>query len=218
MNHSGLERAIRNRSAHDVLDLLLAGGLQDIAHGRSELRAVRHPLGFICLPLSRDQSDVGVCVHVWSDADVATRTTSAVHCHSWDLLSFLLSGSILNQTYQVDDDPEGPLRVYEIRSADGHDEILTSARRVRITAGHADIRSSGEYYELPAGHFHASLTRSPESVTVVLGRLREHASDLSLGALDVAPAARPRIRFDAEDTVTIVRDLLARMSTGALTP
>ncbi|MEV4416674.1 hypothetical protein [Catellatospora sp. NPDC049609] len=213
-----MERAIRNRSADEILGILLDGGLRDIAGGHTGFRAVRHPLGFICLPLSRGERAVGVCVHIWSAGDVATRATSAVHCHSWDLLSFVLAGAVENQTYQVADDADGPLRVYEIRSVDGQDEIAATERRVHVSPGPSGVHPGGEFYELPAGHFHASRIRSSEAVTVVVGRLVDEAGDLSLGDPDVVPAARRRDRFDAETTVAIVGDLLARLSVGALTP
>src|SRR4051812_8770115 len=101
---------------HDLLDELRAGGgrgwalgvLNEIAEGRSDVTAVRHPLGFLCLPLER-AGEYGVCVHIWSaTARHAGNTTSQIHCHSWDLVSHVLYGQVRNVHAVVTDAPPDP--------------------------------------------------------------------------------------------------------------
>ncbi|NUS05534.1 MAG: hypothetical protein HOV97_23605, partial [Nonomuraea sp.] len=58
----------------------------EVLAGDEPPAAVRHPLGFVCLPLERDGGE-GVCLHLWSDSlQHAESTTSQIHCHSWDLV------------------------------------------------------------------------------------------------------------------------------------
>ncbi|MEU6743302.1 hypothetical protein [Streptosporangium sandarakinum] len=77
--------------------------LRDIASGVSPVAGVRHPLGFLCLPLERT-GEYGVCLHIWSGAlPRAASTTSQIHCHSWDLVSHVLYGRVENVRADVDD-------------------------------------------------------------------------------------------------------------------
>ncbi|NVI87072.1 hypothetical protein [Actinomadura sp. BRA 177] len=82
---------------------VLDGVLEGLAAGAPPVRAVRHPLGFLCLPVERS-GDLGVCLHIWTpEVRPAPSTTSPVHCHSWDLLSFVLYGTVRNVRMDVDE-------------------------------------------------------------------------------------------------------------------
>src|SRR5258708_22070643 len=78
--------------------------LRAIADCRSEIRAVRHPLGFLCLPIER-HDDCGLCVHLWGSRVAQARsTTSGMHAHSWDLVSLVLAGELRNDVVAVLDE------------------------------------------------------------------------------------------------------------------
>lgn len=216
MNHRGLEQAVRERSRQGVIAALLDGGLARVADGAQAFNAVRHPLGFVCLPVSRELPDIGTCVHIWSAGDVPTRNTSAIHCHSWDLLSYVLSGTVVNQTYAVAQAAQGPYGMYEIRSVADEDHVIGLDRRVDARIAHRGVHESGDHYELPAGDFHTSSLLSDDAVTVVIGKLRPHGRDLSLGDPAMAPPAKRRVRFDHDETVALVRSLLASPAVSAL--
>ncbi|WP_050803432.1 MULTISPECIES: hypothetical protein [Protofrankia] len=60
----------------------LTQALMDAAATPREATVLRHPLGFLCIPVRRFEEG-GVCVHVWTRQVRAARpTTSSVHCHS----------------------------------------------------------------------------------------------------------------------------------------
>ncbi|MFC5724001.1 hypothetical protein ACFP1Z_27925 [Streptomyces gamaensis] len=184
-----LERAAT--SGRDPAPLLRAAALAlaEIAAGRRELRAVRHPLGFLCFPVQRE-GDSGVCVHVFGgpgDAAPAPLTTSPVHSHSWDLISCVLYGRVINLPVRVLDERERPThRVYEVASSpSGVDEIRPTARLVRSENGPEQASVTGEIYSLPAGEFHTTvLPGGSASATLLLGRVRPGRRDLSLGPVD----------------------------------
>lgn len=212
MDHVKLESAIRDRSAADVATCLLDGGLERMAAGRSEVRAVRHPLGFICVPMSRSRAEVGVCIHLWHETDVPTVIGSAVHCHSWDLLSFVQTGCIVNQRHGVVRRDGGAYRMYEIRTADGHDEFTMTDERADVTIGHRGVYRVGECYELPAGEFHTSELLSPNAITVVMGRYRPGARDLGMVQSQAIPRVRRRVPFDFGQSTEVAAHLLDRMA------
>jgi hypothetical protein len=206
MNYTTVNEAIRAGDAPRVVPALCRSALAEIADGRIELHAVRHPLGFLCLPVHRD-GDYGVCVHAWSPAvEIPEATTSPVHSHSWDLVSFVLYGRMGNTLLHVIDDPADPThRVFEIHSRGDVDEIRATRRRVRCLTTRHRVAATGGTYRLPAGRFHTSTVASgTEAATVVLGRSR-FATDLSLGSLDLPTHRVHRQRCGLQETAGAAR-------------
>jgi hypothetical protein len=212
VNYTAVDEAIRAGDAPRVVPALCQRALAEIADGRRELHAVRHPLGFLCLPIYRD-GEYGVCVHVWSPTmALVASTTSAVHSHSWDLVSFVLYGRVGNTLLQVVDDVAGAThRVFEVHSHGDVDEIRATTRRVRyLTAWHRTAGPGGTY-RLPAGRFHMSVVEGrPEAATVVLGRSRA-AMDLSLGPLDLPTHQVPRQHYSLRETAEAARMVVTRL-------
>src|SRR5437868_1942737 len=110
--------------------------VEEVAAGRSPVPAVRHPLGFLCLPVERT-GDYGVCLHIWTpEVEPAPSTTSSVHCHSWDLISFVLYGTVRNIRMEVHDGPDGTTRqVFEVLSRGEVDELRATGRAVHCSPG-----------------------------------------------------------------------------------
>jgi hypothetical protein len=157
--------------------------LADVRAGRTELVAVRHPLGFLCFPVWRGGSRLGICVHVWTGGVRAHPTTSPMHAHSWDLLSVVLYGTVGNDILEIDSAPARPThRLFEIHSAADGDLVRATARLVAYRTRSSERFRSGEVYTLPHGMFHVSNVGG-EAATVVLGEDRRGTPDLSLGAL-----------------------------------
>ncbi|NYI08307.1 hypothetical protein [Allostreptomyces psammosilenae] len=222
---------------YTVLEGLLARGevdavppralatLAEIADGRRALLAVRHPLGFLCLPVQRE-GDLGVCVHLfnpWSapwngGAPVETErpTTSEVHCHSWDMTSVVLSGHVENTWMRVSDSTgpgeEPTHRVFEVHSSDGTDRIVPTDRVVRCAPARVERSGPGQVYTLPAGEFHTSTVDDrTTAVTVVLGRARASRTDLSLGPLDAGSHVVDRRLCDRSETVRVAEAIAGRI-------
>ncbi|SDG03845.1 hypothetical protein SAMN05421505_101182 [Sinosporangium album] len=206
-----------------VVDALRAGGaepfalavLDSLVFGLSPLVAVRHPLGFLCLPVVRD-GEYGVCLHIWSAAfPMAEPTTSRIHCHSWDLTSHVLYGHVGNELAEVRDADLDPThRVLEVVSGADGDRIRPTARTVRLRRGASELWGPGDTYALPAGVFHSSvIPEGGEAATVALGRTIPGSGDLSLGPLDAAPHHVRRTLCDAAETARaahLAHGLLAR--------
>ncbi|MDL4770922.1 MULTISPECIES: hypothetical protein [Thermomonosporaceae] len=178
--------------------------LADVAAGRSRIAAVRHPLGFLCLPVERS-GEFGVCLHLWSpEVRPAPPTTSELHCHSWELLSFVLYGTVRNVRVRVDDAGPGgdpTHRVFEVVSRDDVDELRATGRGVRYTSCGSAAHRTGESYALPAGIFHSTLIEGGrDAATVALGRRTPGGGDLSLGPLGTPGHRVRRSRCDPGDT------------------
>lgn len=193
---------------------VLGGVLDGVAAGRSPVPAVRHPLGFLCLPVERS-GDLGVCLHIWTpEVRPAPSTTSLVHCHSWDLLSFVLYGTVRNVRMDIDDASGGTeQQVFEVVSQYGVDELKATGRAVHCFPGASSTHRTGESYTLPAGVFHSTLIEEgKDAATIALGRQSPGGGDLSLGPLDVPTHRVHRSRSDHGDTVRALRRSARRIA------
>jgi hypothetical protein len=207
MNFADVHRLLERGEALDKVAAWTVDLLAEIIEGSRPLAAVRHPLGFVCLPVLRSGPE-GICVHLWDD-DLASAvpTTSQIHAHSWDLLSYVLFGELHNEVIEVaDEDAEPMSRVYEIRSLGDVDEIFATARLVRHATLAVDVNRAGSSYTLPAGAFHTTVVpQGRTTATVALGIMRDGAHDLSLGPVRGVPHRVHRTRCDHRETVRAAR-------------
>jgi hypothetical protein len=214
--YDSVSRAMRNGTAVRDIPRWASGVIGDIAQHRTSIAGVRHPLGFICLPVERT-GKAGVCVHVWSDNLACARpTTSTMHSHSWDLVSYVLYGSIRNEVIDVIDAPEdAAYRVFEVRSSGDVDEMCETPQLVRCKVRTAELSHRNDIYSLTAGVFHATVVRG-EAATVALGRSRRGTRDLSLGGIGGRTHRVQRQRCDRDETAHaahVVTEQLAKICT-----
>ncbi|GAB3973195.1 hypothetical protein V1634_35040 [Plantactinospora veratri] len=213
MNYATLERAIRTGPPDRVAELVRTTWLDPIANGESMLSAVRHPLGFACLPVLRDGA-YGICVHLFGERRTPVRlSVSPFHCHSWDLLSHVLYGVVGNQHVTVV--PGSTYRVFDTRTTATGDRLVPTARTVDAMAGAPDYWTAGSAYELTAGLFHAStIAGGAPAATVVLGRHHPDRPDLTLGALDTPAHRLTRRLHSRTETISLARTALDRLAVG----
>lgn len=179
-----LRKAMLDGDPDRAVQRWAAASLEDVAAGRLHITAVRHPLGFICFPLEREDGR-GVCVHLWTRRLVqASPTTSTTHAHSWDLVSLVLYGALRNELVEISDDSKGaPYRLFEVATGPDGDKIRWTGRLVHRTTKARDLYRAGDVYSMPAGVFHHT-TSYGETATVALGSGHPGAVDLVLGGLD----------------------------------
>jgi len=207
-----LEGAIRSGGGRHVVPDWAERTLDDVAAGRLPIAAVRHPLGFLCFPVYRDGDD-GICVHVWSPDVRVELTTSSIHCHSWDMLSYILYGTLQNDTIRLVDDPRAAqYRVFRVQSRADADEIRATPRLVRCESESAERYGAGQAYELPAGDFHRSLLLESPAATLVLGRRRPGGADFALAVLGTATHVVCREREGDEVSREVARVVAERLA------
>jgi hypothetical protein len=217
MDFANIDEAIRQGTAADLVPRWALELLRDIASGRLELTAVRHPLGFLCLPAQRE-GEHGVCVHLWTPAYQPCVTTSQVHSHSWDLTSYVLYGTLHNQRVRVADAPGAAThRIFEVRSHGEVDELHATARLVSCEPEVPREHGAGSVYLLPAGEFHCTVIPGVQEVaTVALGRSRASATDLSVGPLDTPSHVITRSRCSTRETARAALLMAGRLEAAGV--
>ncbi|HEY2762762.1 MAG TPA: hypothetical protein VGJ13_01895 [Pseudonocardiaceae bacterium] len=209
---------IQQRTAATRVPPRVIDAMQEIAQGRRRLIAIRHPLGFVCLPVQR-RGRYGICVHLWTEQrPEPDLTTSPVHSHSWDLLSYVLYGEVGNQLVRIVDTSVAPThRLFEVLSDGDTDVIRPTQRLVRCEPGPVQSTAAGGTYRLAAGEFHMTVVPGEaEAATVVLGRARADVVDLSLGDLGTSGHRVPRRRCTEPETAHAA-ELVARRLTDIMT-
>lgn len=213
MNYDSLRTAMRNGTAGQLVRPWVVSLLDGVVQGRTTVAMTRHPLGFSCIPVERTGGR-GVCVHVWSDLlPQAGPTTSTVHAHSWDLVSYVLYGTVRNEVIGVSDAHDHPThRLFEIRSdGAGVDEVRDTSRLVRYATTSTGIHHRGEVYSLPAGVFHRTAV-GPETTTVALGSGRPGIVDLALGGIDTASHTVRRRRCRDDEIALAARVVIEQLA------
>lgn len=213
MSYDAFDRLLRSGPPRAAVLGTSAEILRDIASGKSQVQAVRHPLGFLCFPLVRDGPH-GVCLHLFESGIPTEATAAPVHAHSWELTSFVLFGRLTNLRMRVQDRVERPThRVFEVHSdPSGLDELRPTARLVRSEPGSRLTSGSGDSYALPAGEFHATVVAAESpTATLVLGKSLPGRIDLSLGPLDGRVRREVRRVCDRRQTEWTARTALRRI-------
>lgn len=214
MDYDEFSDALLGGGSADAPRQAAAEALEEIASGERELRAVRHPLGFLCLPLVRE-GERGVCVHLFGhEAGADAGTGAHMHAHSWELYSHVLYGRVANVPVRVRETADAPThRVYEVHSApDGVDELRPTARLVECAREPGETSGSGDSYTLPPGRFHSTVVAQDEpAATLVLGRSLPGHTDLVLGPVHGRGHRSVRRLCEAGHTERTVRTALRRV-------
>ncbi|GAB4588260.1 hypothetical protein [Nocardia sp. IFM 10818] len=215
MTTGGLRLAMPKSAARVATARLL----DQIIDRKTTINALLHPLGFICYPLERD-GHRGVCLHAWDDElwqgqPHTELTTSPIHSHSWDMVSYVVHGTVCNSVIEISDaDTQPEFRVAEIHSDGDIDMIRPTDRLVRATVVASEWHSDGDVYRLDARVFHTTSVTGP-AVTLAFGSGNRGAVDLSLAPLEVVPHAVHRTRCDEETTVRFARAIRERIADPA---
>lgn len=143
---------------------LAAAHFDQILAGKRAVRAVEHPLDFVCIPIVRT-SRIGLCGHIWSSGSSAP----TIHSHSWHLYSEIVLGAITNEVFRAIPQPTGDHQVIRVRSAGLTDTLFPGGPSVRVNPESNDVFQVGDSYALDADTFHRS-TPATSHLTLTLVR------------------------------------------------
>jgi hypothetical protein len=224
----GIAAAIRAGTGHDAIRSQVVGLLREMAVGSADRPVVKHPLGFLCLPIHR-QAEFGLCLHVWLEPGLAVQpaqplTTLPVHYHTWNLYSHVLHGLVRNLRVRVLPDTGaghreaghvdgGPAyRVFEVTSAGDVDEIRPTPETVTWQVDGSQQYRAGDRYLVRPRDYHQSAAPDPRpAVTVMLSEGWTPQPQHVLGDLDLPAHTVSRQACSAAEAGVVVDTLLRHL-------
>jgi hypothetical protein len=187
-----------------VLDRWVWDVVQEILSGQRQISAIRHPLEFTCIPILRSGSD-GLCLHLWEEGG---DDLSTAHAHSWDLSSYVLTGTVFNEILAVENKvTPHSYRLYEVDSADGIDEIRPTGRMITLSRDKLERIPAGQLYRLSAGEFHRSGHLGCTS-TVVLGEYQADRRDTIAAEAENEPITSRREACTTKEVLTLLGNMI----------
>jgi hypothetical protein len=175
-----------------VRDLLMKGDSEEardlvkqalLSASDRALIAFKHPLGFLRIQLLRE-GPVGLYVHIWTSRISMPRpTTTGIHSHNWWLLSRIITGSIENRVYTVEEcDNSGDYQIFTVKHDNNVDNLLSTGRYVKCRLANRTLHTTDECYQLPPNTFHFSIPHTAvDTVTLILASHRSSESEYVLG-------------------------------------
>jgi hypothetical protein len=179
----------------------LAGTVVSVLHGKGDVGAALlpvvkavagdperyaanyHVLGFLHCRLGESEGHT-VRLHIWPSVPrIYAEPVWAVHTHHWTIDSAVIAGHVLNETFEVNRDDQGPHELYEVAYlGDGLSERRRTGQRVSMVRTSAERWEAGQRYEIPLETYHS--TTVPEGLfaaTVIVTGLRSNTSPLVVG-------------------------------------
>jgi predicted metal-dependent enzyme (double-stranded beta helix superfamily) len=115
----------------------------------------QHPLGFVHVLLCREDR-YALRLHVWPDHDrYEQQPYWPIHNHKFDLISRLITGSLTNRSYRVEQTRhETGFQLYDVRYEIGKSIMSPSGMHVEVVASGSEHVRAPHVYSISAGTFH----------------------------------------------------------------
>ncbi len=184
--------------------------------------ALRHPLGFLYIPLARWPEET-LRLHIWPVESerrrLASGEVSPVHDHTWHLLSYVICGNVTNFVVDIEQDAVNPTnRVFEIYGAGLVDEIRATDTLVRVTGETPTGYGAGEIYSMGSDLLHRTMAGAGVTATLVLARRTSKRVERALGPIGLGSYEAVRERCPepevARAAASVLDALLRRQTLG----
>jgi len=173
--------------------------LEQIRDGERTPAAKLHPLGFHCIPVYRSE-DFGLCVHGWlPGAQRETSPTSDMHMHTFDMISMVLHGNVINKELDLVETGPKRYRIFEIDKDGGEDvDAFTDTGLDTAVLEHDPFKvSAGETYSIRSKVYHSAqetVRNQDFTVTLMLARNWDDGPQRTL--VEVERAAAIPLRYE----------------------
>lgn len=188
LNLEDITRQLGDSSGTDDARELLSPVLDALSNGSLAARFTWSPFGFLIADLSPPVAARLLRLHVWPKGFREEQGPHwPIHPHAWDLRSWVLTGSITNETYTIQHllgDDGRPL--YASKGVGGPQSVLVrTEHRVLCSLVGSTTYRAGQTYFVPQGQYHA--TQVPlDSLTATMAVMwnRADAPPLVVGTND----------------------------------
>lgn len=202
--------------AADSLSSWVRHFLALVAKGECAPAAKLHPLGFHCIPVYRS-GEFGLCVHGWlPGAQREQSPTSDMHMHTFDMISAVITGNVINKELDLVDEGSERFRIYEIRK-DGSEDVdvfTDTGLDTAIREREAVKVSAGERYEIGRSVYHSAdetVRNHDFTVTLMLAHNWDDSPQRTLveaARVGTIPLRYERTLLSQESTQAVALDIL----------
>ena len=191
--------------------------LGQVAKGECAPVAKLHPLGFHCIPVYRS-GEFGLCVHGWLPGKQREISpTSDMHMHTFDMISAVIAGNVINKELELVDGGADRYRIFEIRKDGGEDVDVFSDTGLETAIEERNVSkvSAGEQYSIERFLYHSAdetVQNQDFTVTLMLAQNWDDSPQRTL--VEAARAATIPLRYErtilsSEATKSAALDLLS---------
>ena len=173
--------------------------LEQVAKGECAPVGKLHPLGFHCIPVYRSD-EFGLCVHGWLPGKQREISpTSDMHMHTFDMISAVVAGNVINKELELVDDGADRYRIFEIRKDGGEDVDVFTDTGLETAIEERGISkvSAGEQYSIDRFLYHsADETMQHQDFTVTLMLAHNWDDSPQRTLVEAARAATIPLRYE----------------------
>jgi hypothetical protein len=154
----------------DRVQLNVEGVLSEIRDNAADVRATRHPLGFIHVDVTEwsaeQRDDVRCRLHLWPSEGFQSDQLGSCHDHAWTLKSVVLVGTLTDVTYKPQRNRDGTFS--GVRVTYGVENQFTPEGRFELSEARRRPLTAGDVYELAARTVHATELLAGPAATLLL--------------------------------------------------
>lgn len=150
----------------------------------SDIEFIWHPLGFIMGTLITEEK-MKLRIHIWSKKySKPQKPYWNIHTHIFHLKSWIISGSILNTLYEIEEVNESRNCIYEVHYKDNKSILKKSNKLINLINTNTLLHKKNDNYSIESGVFHSSTLESTSALTIVLSTATDVKTPLVIGKKD----------------------------------
>ncbi|WP_220763665.1 hypothetical protein [Flavobacterium sp. UMI-01] len=135
-------------------------------HNRNTILFQKHPLGFKYLKLGNISNFIEFRLHFWINTNEKHDVDLQIHDHSFDFESFVVSGSIINNKYEIISSGTSKGYVYDVKFRNEKSKLILNTDNCYIQHTESVKINCGEFYSMISSEFHESI--NDENLTITL--------------------------------------------------
>lgn len=156
-----LAQELKSNNSHQLVLDLTCAILERIREFPDGYSLVHHPLGFFLIKLGQINPSTFLRLHIWLPNRRTTQHPEwSIHNHTFTLKSHVLTGKIINKSFNVDFQSSQPTNcLYLTRYNDNMSILSRTSQYLSCHQVEKKIYSKGDYYLVEKGMYHSTQVR-----------------------------------------------------------
>ena len=134
---------------------------------RTEILFQKHPLGFKYFKLGNISNFEEFRLHFWINTNEKHDDDLQIHDHSFDFESFVVSGSIINNKYEIIKSNNSEGFVYDVKFRNEKSKLILNTDNCYIQHTESVRINCGEFYSMISSEFHESINNEDLTITLL---------------------------------------------------